>query len=89
MSGTLEELVVAHRDRLCRFAFELIKNIITVKGGKLTVLSEEEHKSPDTELAEDLMAIVHIFSCKQMGRRKYNKSEKNKNLSGCSDQTNI
>lgn len=89
MSGTLEEVVVAHRDRLCRFAFELIEHVLQRNGARITVLHEEEHKSPDTELAEDLLSIVHIFSCKEMGRRKYHKNEENKNVPEQTNKTNI
>lgn len=71
IQGTLSEVVVAHRDRLSRFAFELIKWIIEYKGAKLIVLDEEIHKSTEQELAEDLLSIVHIYTCRQMGKRRY------------------
>ena len=72
MSKQLEEVVVAHRDRLCRFAFELIKWILEKNGVKLMVLDNKEHSS-EQELAEDLLSIIHVFSCKQMGKRRYKK----------------
>lgn len=75
MSGTLEEVVVAHRDRLSRFAFELIEFILERNGTKLTVLDKENGKSKKHELAEDLMSIIHIFSCREMGKRRYHKNE--------------
>ena len=34
------EIVVAHKDRLCRFGFDLIKLIIEKQGGKITVNRE-------------------------------------------------
>lgn len=79
MSRTIKEVVVANRDRLSRFGFDLFKAIIKKSGGKLTVLNDGENKSSEQELAEDLLSIVHIFSCKQMGKRSY----KNRK---CSDQ---
>jgi predicted site-specific integrase-resolvase len=80
MSGDLEEVVVAHRDRLCRFAFELIELIIVSNGGKLTVLDHDDSEAKERELAEDILSIVHVYSCRQMGRRRY-KSKKDKDLS--------
>jgi putative resolvase len=71
IQGTLGEVVVAHRDRLSRFAFDLIKWIIEQRDGKIIVLDEEIHKSTEQELAEDLLSIVHIYTCRQMGRRRY------------------
>lgn len=80
LNKQLTEVVVAHRDRLCRFAFELIEWILECNGVRLVVLNEKKNSS-ESELAEDLLSIIHVFSCRQMGRRRYNKTksiEKNK-----------
>lgn len=75
MAREIEEVVVFHRDRLCRFGFELIEFILEHNKVKLLVSEEEDHKSPEVELASDLMSIIHVFSCRQMGKRRYrNKS---------------
>lgn len=71
LQGLIGEVVIAHRDRLSRFGFELIKCFITKAGGTITVLDDYGHKSTEQELAEDLLSIVHIYSCKQMGKRSY------------------
>lgn len=71
LKGDLGELVVAHRDRLCRFGFELLQFIFEQCKAKLTVLDSGEQRSGEQELAEDLLAIVHIYSCRSMGRRRY------------------
>lgn len=75
MRGTLREVVVAHRDRLCRFSFELIQWILEENGVQLTVLDESVHTSEE-ELAQDLLSIIHVFSCKQMGKRRYKSKPK-------------
>jgi len=80
MSGKLEEVVVAHRDRLCRFAFELVEFIFKSNRVKLIVLDKTEHKHSETELADDILSIVHVYACRNMGRRRYKKQE-NQNLS--------
>ena len=71
LQGLIGEVVIAHRDRLSRFGFELIKCFITKAGGTITVLDDDGNKSTEQELAEDLLSIVHIYSCKQMGKRSY------------------
>lgn len=71
LQGIIGEVIVAHRDRLCRFGFDLIKLIIEKQGGKITVLDDERNKSSEQELSEDLLSIVHIYSCRQMGKRSY------------------
>jgi predicted site-specific integrase-resolvase len=71
IQGAIGEVVIAHRDRLSRFGFDLIKIIIEKAGGKITILDDEQNKSSEQELAEDLLSIIHIYSCRQMGKRSY------------------
>ena len=73
----IKEVVVAYRDRLCRFAFELIEWILQQNKVKLMVLHSSMESSEQSELAEDLLAIINIFNCRVNGRRKY-KPEKTK-----------
>jgi putative resolvase len=79
MSGDISEVVVAHRDRLCRFGFELIEWIFEINGVKLTILDQENNKSPDQELADDILSIIHVYSCRKMGKRRYS-MQKNKDI---------
>jgi excisionase family DNA binding protein len=74
----VEEVVVAHRDRLCRFGLELVEWIFQKAGVKLVVLSDRDHNihsnsDPDgtlaQELSEDLLSIVTVFVAKNNGRR--------------------
>ena len=88
MQGNLSELMVAHRDRLCRFGFELIEWVLERNNVKLTVLDIEDHKSPDQDLTDDILSIIHIYSCKQMGKRRY-KIKENKDLSGSEPEENV
>jgi excisionase family DNA binding protein len=71
IQGVIGEVVIAHRDRLSRFGFDLVKIIIEKAGGTITILDDEENKSSEQELAEDLLSIIHIYSCRQMGKRSY------------------
>jgi len=80
LRGTLGEVIIAHRDRLSRFGYDLIKLIIEKKGGKITVLDDQQNKSTEQELSEDLLSIIHIYSCRQMGRRSYKIKCDNKNI---------
>lgn len=81
---TIGEVVIAHRDRLCRFSYELIESIINKAGGTIKVLDSELNRSSENELAEDLLSIIHIFNCRQMGKRSY----KRKNIQNNKD-TNL
>lgn len=77
MQGRIDTVVVAHRDRLCRFAFELVENIFATCKTKLIVLDREDHKPRSEGLADDILSIVHVYSCREMGRRRY-KNQKDK-----------
>ena len=70
MRGDKLEIVVAHKGRLARFGFELIEWIIQQSGGKVVVLKQTD-LSPGQELTNDLLSILHIFSCRMPGLRDY------------------
>ena len=71
LAGDKLELVVAHRDRLTRFGFDLIDHIVQSNGGKIMVLSQNSTYSPEQDLTQDLLTILHVFSCRMHGLRKY------------------
>ena len=71
MQQNIGNIVIAHRDRLSRFGFDLINIIVQKSGGKIIVIDDERNKSTEQELSEDLLSIVHIYSCRQMGKKKY------------------
>jgi predicted site-specific integrase-resolvase len=77
VEGELEELVIAYKDRLARFGYELIENLIKrYSNGKITVVNEDEEKTPEEELVEDVLAIMNVFVAKNNGLRKYKKKLK-------------
>lgn len=74
IEGKIEEVVVVHKDRLCRFGYELIEDLIfKYSNGKITIINEVENKEPKEELVEDVLQIMNIFVAKMNGLRKYNK----------------
>ncbi len=70
MRGDKLEIMVAHKDRLARFGFELIEWIVQQSGGKVVVL-KQTNLSPEQELTNDLLSILHVFSCRMHGLRNY------------------
>lgn len=85
MRGDKLKVVVAHRDRLCRFGFDLIRFVIEFSGGEILVLDNPKESS-NKELVDDILAIVHIFSCRINGARSYqNKKKQVKSDSGAED----
>lgn len=70
--GAVKQVVVASRDRLCRFAFELLEHVLKTCGTELVVLQSDD-QSPEQELSDDLMSIVQVFCCRWNGKRRYSK----------------
>ncbi|GAX39690.1 resolvase domain protein [Tolypothrix sp. NIES-4075] len=77
IKGEIKTLVVAHKDRLCRFAFDFVEELATSYGCEI-IVANQESLSPQQELVEDLMAIIHCFSCRLYGLRSYSIDLKNK-----------
>lgn len=68
--GEISKLIIAHRDRLVRFGFDFFE-IFAQKQGCEMVVANQEQLSPQQEMVEDLMAIVHCFSSRLSGLRSY------------------
>lgn len=71
LAGGVSQVVVAHRDRLTRFGFELFELLFQRFGVILTVLSDYDIQEPTTELAKDLLSIVTVFTARYYGSRSY------------------
>lgn len=82
ISGNVSEVVVAHRDRLCRFGFEMFSFLFNRYNVSLQVLSDEDVEEPINTLAKDLLSIVTVFTARYYGARKYTSDvlQKNKNI---------
>ena len=68
-------LIIAHKDRLARFGFEYFRHFLTKHNCELVILNDEK-MSPEHEMAEDLMTIIHCFSSRLNGLSNYRKSLK-------------
>lgn len=74
IKGEVKEVVIVHKDRLCRYGYELIEDIIEkYSNGKIIILDNLEKKEPKEELVEDVLQIMNIFVAKINGMRKYSK----------------
>lgn len=70
----ISEIVIAHRDRLCRFAFPLLEWIFQYHDCKIRVI-DNSIQTKEQELADDLLSIVQIFCCIKNGQRANKKRE--------------
>lgn len=81
-NGEISKLLIAHKDRLCRFGFDYF-NVMAKENGCEIIIVNHESLSPQQEMVEDLMAIIHTFSCRLYGLRKYKKDLKKAIINDC------
>jgi predicted site-specific integrase-resolvase len=64
-------LYILHKDRLVRFGFELIEEVCRLHNTKIHIINQSEENSDEQEMIEDIMNIIHVFSCRMNGRRSH------------------
>ena len=57
MEKKIREIVIAYKDRLCRFGFELIEYICNRNGAIITILNQKDQTDHE-ELASDIINII-------------------------------
>ena len=68
IEGKINDLIVAYKDRLTRFGYELIENIIKdYSGGRIIVLNNPKALKPEVELVNDVMALMNVYVAKMNG----------------------
>jgi len=77
LNNEVSKVVIAYPDRLVRFGFEIIEEVCKAHNCEIVVLNNED-KTPEQELVEDLISILVSFSGKLYGMRshKYEKVKK-------------
>lgn len=71
-SGKVKKLILAHKDRLVRFGFEWFSKFCSDHGTEVLVINDQR-LSPEQEVVQDLISIIHVFSSRVYGLRKYTK----------------
>lgn len=66
----INTIIIAHKDRLVRFGFEYFQWLCDNNDVKILIINDE-NLSPQEEMVKDLMSIIHVFSSRLYGLRKY------------------
>lgn len=77
-ANEIDKIYITYKDRFVRFGYEWFEEFCTSHGTEIIVLNQKQ-PSPEEELTEDLLSILHEFSEMNYGLRKY-KTEINKEL---------
>ncbi|SFD13932.1 IS607 family transposase [Clostridium uliginosum] len=75
MTSEISTIIITHKDRFVRFGFEWFERFLEKFNVKIVVVNNES-LSPTEELVQDIISILHVFSCRIYGLRKYKKKIK-------------
>jgi len=75
MTSDISTIIVTDKDRFIRFGFEWFERFLEKFNVKILVVNNES-LSPTEELVQDIISILHVFSCRIYGFRKYKKKIK-------------
>lgn len=70
MQGHINQIFITYKDRFIRFGFDWFEQLCQHNGTKIVIINNP-NTSPNQELVEDLISIIHVFSCRLDGLRKY------------------
>ena len=81
LSGQVNPFFISYKDRLTRFGFNYIKQLCDFNNTEIVIVSSEENdKSLEVELSEDIISVIHSFSGKLYGMRSKLRKAVNKEL---------
>ena len=72
MEQKIKTILVIHKDRFIRFGYDWFEKFCMKFHTSIVVVNNEE-LSPQEELVQDIVSILHVFSCRLYGLRKYKK----------------
>ena len=84
LTGRVKELVLTYKDRLLRFGSELIFLICDCYQVKVTLLNDDGTQTVETQMAEDILAILTVFSARMQGARAHKNQQKKPKTQLCS-----
>ena len=70
MEQKVKTIVVTHQDRFIRFGYDWFERFCEKFHTTIVIVNNEE-LSPQEELVQDMISILHVFSCRLYGLRKY------------------
>lgn len=72
IEGRINKVIVVYKDRLARFGYELIEDLIKeYSNGEIIILNKEEDTNPEEEIMKDIMMVMNVYISKLNCLRKY------------------
>ena len=70
MENKIKTIVISNKDRFVRFGYDWFEKFCEKFNTKIIIVNNET-LSPNEELVQDIISILHVFSCRLYGFRKY------------------
>ena len=70
MENKIKTIVISNKDRFIRFGYDWFEKFCEKFNTKIIIVNNET-LSPTEELVQDIISILHVFSCRLYGFRKY------------------
>ena len=70
MENNIKTIVISSKDRFIRFGYDWFEKFCEKFHTKIMIVNNEA-LSPKEELVQDMISILHVFSCRLYGLRKY------------------
>ena len=72
MENKIKTIIISNKDRFIRFGYNWFEKFCEKFNTKIIIVNNET-LSPNEELVQDIISILHVFSCRLYGLRKYKK----------------
>lgn len=76
MDNQVDTIFITYKDRFIRFGYDWFERLCKMHNTEIVVLNNIE-TSPTQEMINDMISIVHVFSYRLYGLRKYKSKLKN------------
>ena len=70
MENKIKTIVISSKDRFIRFGYDWFEKFCEKFNTKIIIVNNEA-LSPNEELVQDIISILHVFSCRLYGLSKY------------------
>ena len=70
MENKIKIIVISNKDRFIRFGYDWFEKFCERFHTKIIIVNNEA-LSPNEEFVQDIISILHVFSCRLYGLRKY------------------
>ncbi|WP_372369822.1 IS607 family transposase [Candidatus Uabimicrobium sp. HlEnr_7] len=79
LNDNVKQVVVSYKDRLMRFATQILEQVCTAKNVELVVLNERPEKKFEEVVVEDVLMVLTVYCAKIYGRRSHERRKKRQN----------